>query len=131
MPINPLSLEEAAKLRGNASPEAKQRAANGLYGLIVNGSGFADAVGRRIIVTEVCINKKAEEPQKSEAKVVCEITVNEDMINVAGNIHGGCSAFLVDVCSTLAFAALNESGAMGVSQAINMLYHAPARIFGT
>ena len=67
-------------------------------------------------VVEISLNRKAEEEKKLEARLVVELDVTEgqyihpiqmlkklfivfvlDMLNGAGNIHGGCSAFLVDV----------------------------------
>ena len=57
-------------------------------------------------------------------------TLFVDMINGGGNIHGGCSAFLVDVCSSLSLSALSlvteGKEYLSVSQAINMIYHSPA-----
>lgn len=47
-----------------------------------------------------------------------------DMVNAGGSMHGGCSAYLVDICTSLALAAAGKPGT--VSQAIDMVYHAPA-----
>jgi acyl-coenzyme A thioesterase 13 len=67
-------------------------------------------------VVKILLNKKAEEEKKLEARLVVELDVMEgqyiysiqmpnsllfivfvlNMLNGAGNIHGGCSAFLVD-----------------------------------
>ena len=46
------------------------------------------------------------------------------MVNAGGSMHGGCSAYLVDICTSLALAAAGKPGT--VSQAIDMVYHAPA-----
>ncbi|KAI0053807.1 Thioesterase/thiol ester dehydrase-isomerase, partial [Auriscalpium vulgare] len=82
----------------------------------------------RVSITEVSLNPMAEEPSKFEARVVCELFVEEDMLNISGNMHGGCAAYLVDICSTLPIAAYNADGRSGVSQIINMIYHAPAKL---
>ncbi|KAF8644452.1 hypothetical protein AX16_008451 [Volvariella volvacea WC 439] len=91
---------------------------------------FGDSIVKRLMTTEVSINQKAEEPKKLEGRVVCEITVDEDMINGAGNVHGGCLAFLIDACSTLSLTALRASQTgvpfYGVSQSLNIVYHSPA-----
>ncbi|TFY67510.1 hypothetical protein EVG20_g3923 [Dentipellis fragilis] len=119
---------DPTKVAGNASPEAKQRVARGYAIIARKTSGFSAPIAERLRLVEVDVRGKAEEPSREEARVVCETEVAEDMVNIAGNMHGGCSAFLVDVCSSTPFAALSPDGAMGVSQAINMVYHAPARL---
>ncbi|KAK0491594.1 hypothetical protein IW261DRAFT_1438465 [Armillaria novae-zelandiae] len=51
------------------------------------------------------------------------------MVNGAMTIHGGCSAYLVDICSTLAIIVYTLSSGRPVntvSQSINMTYHSPA-----
>ena len=78
---------------------------------------FAKAIELRLKLTELSILSKADEPNKLEGKAVLEIDVAEgtvtkhcnplsttnplhsllDMVNLAGNIHGGCSAYLIDV----------------------------------
>ncbi|KAI0034591.1 HotDog domain-containing protein, partial [Vararia minispora EC-137] len=50
--------------------------------------------------------------------------VKTDMLNGGGNMQGGCTAFLIDVCSSLGLAAAGRPET--VSQAINISYHAPA-----
>ncbi|EDR12638.1 uncharacterized protein LACBIDRAFT_292681 [Laccaria bicolor S238N-H82] len=93
---------------------------------------FGDSIQTRMVVTEISINNKAEEPKKVEGRVVLELDVAEDMLNGGGNIHGGCSAFLIDVCSTLALTALNlaTTGELSpsVSQSLNIVYHSPASL---
>ncbi|KAF9449045.1 hypothetical protein P691DRAFT_728616 [Macrolepiota fuliginosa MF-IS2] len=91
---------------------------------------FGDAIVDRLVCTEISLYAKPEEPRKVEAKVVIETTVEEDMLNGGGKIHGGCSALLIDMCSTLALTALsmnaNGESIMSVSQALNVVYHSPA-----
>ncbi|KAF8163831.1 HotDog domain-containing protein [Crassisporium funariophilum] len=93
---------------------------------------FGESIQRRLKVTEISVNKKPEEDKKLEGRVVMELDVEEDMLNGGGNIHGGCSAFLVDVCSTLALAALSleSNGDLypSVSQSLNIVYHSPAQM---
>ncbi|KAH8108368.1 HotDog domain-containing protein [Phellopilus nigrolimitatus] len=119
-------------IAGNASDEIKQHLAGILFTFMGRGKGFADAIGGRVKIIEVNIQEKAEEPQKREGKVVCEIDVEDDMVNGGGNVHGGCSAYLIDLCSSLPICALGmasgRSGIGGVSQAINVVYHSPARV---
>ncbi|EPQ58891.1 hypothetical protein GLOTRDRAFT_54445 [Gloeophyllum trabeum ATCC 11539] len=128
-----VSLEDASKIPGNVSPEVKQAAASWLnlfFSRNADTPAFADSVGKRLKLTEVSINPKADEPGKTECKVVCEITVSSDMLNGLGSLHGGCSAYLIDDCSSLPLAAYSlvtgGTGSPGVSQSLNVVYHAPA-----
>lgn len=74
---------DISKIAGNGSDELKQllgdigeffhtRRAAGM-----STSGFGEAIQRRLRVTEISINKKAEEERKTEARVVMEIEVHE------------------------------------------------------
>ncbi|KAJ3506836.1 hypothetical protein NLJ89_g6644 [Agrocybe chaxingu] len=84
---------------------------------------------------------KPEDEKKKEAKLVVEVDVTEDMLNGGGSIHGGCSAFLVDLCTAIALSALSleTKGELYpcISQSINLIYHSPAglgdklRLFNT
>ncbi|KAF8076882.1 HotDog domain-containing protein [Lyophyllum atratum] len=91
---------------------------------------FGDSIIRRLAVTEISVEKNKEEPERLEGRVVCEVTVEEDMINGTGSVQGGCSAFLIDVCSSMALMALrmtNTGKIYGsVSQSLNVVYHSPA-----
>ncbi|KAF8588084.1 hypothetical protein K439DRAFT_703312 [Ramaria rubella] len=112
-------------VKGNATQEVKELAAKLATFRVDDRRGFADSVGARLRVTEVDIRPKQTALRKEEAVVVCEVDVLEDMVNGGGNMHGGCSAYLIDVCTSLPLGVLLKS-APGVSQAINMIYHAPA-----
>jgi len=68
-----------------------------------------------------------------EGRVVVELTVNGDMVNAADNMHGGCTAYLVDICTTMALSAFQLSSGMdgigmNVSQTLNIIYHSPAAL---
>jgi len=91
---------------------------------------FGDAICERLRVTEISILEKPDEPSKLEGRIVIETEVSEDMLNGGGHIHGGCSAFLIDMCSSLAITVLSL-GTTGkplpsVSQSLNVVYHSPA-----
>ncbi|KAF8871375.1 HotDog domain-containing protein [Gymnopilus junonius] len=127
------STVDISRIAGNASDDIKR-----FLGIILTSPrkerspAFAESIQRRLKVTEVSINKKAEEERKTEARVVLELEVSEDMLNGGGNIHGGCSAFLVDTCSTLALIALGMANtgefSPSVSQSLNIVYHSPAQL---
>ncbi|KAJ7631962.1 HotDog domain-containing protein [Mycena polygramma] len=89
--------------------------------------GFGDSIIRNLVVTHASVEKKAEEPLKEQGRVVCELVVTEDMLNGGGNVHGGCSAFLIDVCSTLCLLAF-QAPINTVSQSLNIVYHSPATV---
>lgn len=55
----------------------------------------------------------------SPGKVVCEMRVNEEHTNRGGTLHGGLTATLVDVISTVAIMN-SERGAPGVSVDMNI-----------
>lgn len=55
----------------------------------------------------------------SQGKVVCEMQVKEEHTNRGGTLHGGLTATLVDVVSTLAIMN-SERGAPGVSVDMNI-----------
>lgn len=55
----------------------------------------------------------------SPGKVVCEMRVEEEHTNKLGTLHGGLTATLVDVISTLAIMN-SERGAPGVSVDMNI-----------
>jgi len=68
-----------------------------------------------------------------EGRVVLELIVDEDMLNILGSMHGGCSAYLVDICTTMAISAFRHSSMDGnrglnVSQTLNIIYHSPAAL---
>ncbi|TEB32209.1 hypothetical protein FA13DRAFT_1731965 [Coprinellus micaceus] len=128
---------DASKIAGNAPLHVKQTLGNPikwLEGLVApefkNANFFGKAIYARLRVTEISVDKKVDEESKLEGRVIVETVVEEDMLNGGGNIHGGCSAFLVDMCSAMSLNALSLAttgkGNRSVSQAINMIYHSPA-----
>ncbi|XP_053719811.1 acyl-coenzyme A thioesterase 13 [Synchiropus splendidus] len=60
-------------------------------------------------------------------KVVCEMRVEEEHTNRGGTMHGGLTATLVDVISTLAIMN-SERGAPGVSVDLNVTYMSAAKL---
>ncbi|XP_068093088.1 acyl-coenzyme A thioesterase 13 isoform X2 [Hyperolius riggenbachi] len=63
----------------------------------------------------------------SPGKLVCELQVAEEHTNRGGTLHGGLTATLVDIVSTVAL--LNtERGAPGVSVDMNITYMNAAKI---
>ncbi|KAH9998286.1 HotDog domain-containing protein [Russula vinacea] len=111
-------------IKGNLPPKVKHMLDSVLHELMARPNVFGAAIGERIVITEASTVPKAEESSRSEARVVCEVTVAEDMLNPEGSLHGGCAAFLIDACTTLVFLAAARCA--GVSATMNIVYHAPA-----
>ncbi|KAI5887727.1 uncharacterized protein SCHCODRAFT_02705063 [Schizophyllum commune H4-8] len=101
---------------------------------------FGSTIRDDLRVTEVSIVQSPSEQPK--ARVVCEVRVWEDMVDIVDSMHGGCTAFLIDEISALAVVILamhngQEAPSAGVSQTIDTVFHAAAplgtalRIVGT
>ncbi|KAI0068495.1 hypothetical protein BV25DRAFT_876 [Artomyces pyxidatus] len=116
--------QNAADIAGTAPDEAKQRVADTI--VYVGGVGFAATLPGKLRLKDVSIGRNAEEPSKKEARVVCEVIVDEDMLNVNRVMHGACMAFFIDICGTLPMIAL--PGLSGVSLNLNVSCHAPAKL---
>ncbi|KAI0747408.1 hypothetical protein C8Q74DRAFT_1320559 [Fomes fomentarius] len=92
------------------------------------GGHFADSVWKQLELTEVEVSPR-EKDGKLQSRVTYTTTVSEDMLNLAGIMHGGCAVFLIDLCSSLAVITLAHASGKAphyVSQAINTTFHAPA-----
>uniref|UniRef100_A0AC35U9L3 4HBT domain-containing protein n=2 Tax=Rhabditophanes sp. KR3021 TaxID=114890 RepID=A0AC35U9L3_9BILA len=62
-----------------------------------------------------------------EGKVRVEVDVTEELTNPFGSLHGGCSATLIDIVTTLALIA-HPKCAPGVSVDLHVSYLAGAKI---
>jgi acyl-coenzyme A thioesterase 13 len=87
---------------------------------------FGESVGKKIRITDVSVEPFG---RGRKATVVCELTVVRDMLNGGLILHGGCSAYLIDVCSSLPLVAASDGKHWvtgGLSQSLNINYHSPA-----
>ncbi|EMD37180.1 hypothetical protein CERSUDRAFT_115092 [Gelatoporia subvermispora B] len=118
---------DASSISGNAPDYVKQVTLSTLHVYGVGPKGcFGASVGDKIRIVEVNIEKRG---RRQESSAVCEVTVTEDMLNSAGVMHGGCVGYLVDLCAAVPLVALGvakKSNGAGVTQALNILFHAPA-----
>ncbi|KAM9383783.1 acyl-coenzyme A thioesterase 13 [Pholidichthys leucotaenia] len=71
--------------------------------------------------------RKVDVLSASPGKLVCELRVDEEHINRGGTLHGGLTATLVDVISTVAIMS-SERGAPGVSVDMNITYMNAAKL---
>ncbi|KAI0355122.1 hypothetical protein OH77DRAFT_1480492 [Trametes cingulata] len=122
--------EDTVRFEGDFS--AKQRSAILKFAdIILRGRGqFAQPTGSRLEMTEVAVYQRKED-DKTQIRMVFEIDMGEDMLNSAANLHGGCSMYMIDVCSSIALVALGIAThryANFVSQAITTVFHAPATL---
>ncbi|KAJ7590281.1 HotDog domain-containing protein [Mycena floridula] len=137
MPSPSKSLQEDSYcISGNAPSSMKSALMKTLQ--LHKIDGFAPDVAEELVLEEVSLldnndgylEGSAPSSSKQEARVVLRTTVTDLMANVGGSIHGGCSAYLIDICSTLALIALGiaRTGKPGltVSQTLNVVYHSPA-----
>ncbi|GAA6025040.1 hypothetical protein JCM11491_002002 [Sporobolomyces phaffii] len=100
----------------------------------LSSAGFSRAIAKRIHLDQVDVSgveldgPDDTKPTRSAQSVVsCTVTVEQDMCNVSGNLHGGCGAWLVDHCSSLALLALSGGDdhrwtTSGVSTNLNLNY---------
>ncbi|KZS91315.1 hypothetical protein SISNIDRAFT_487635 [Sistotremastrum niveocremeum HHB9708] len=125
---------DISSIKGNAPDAIKTHIAGILFFFIFHKESFAHSVGKRIKVVEAdaedpssgesAIKGTNEAPSRRRATVICECTVEQDMVNGAGNMHGGCTGYLMA-------ATKNKDGSYGtsgVSQSLNIVYHAPAPV---
>ncbi|KAG2073637.1 hypothetical protein BDR04DRAFT_1094594 [Suillus decipiens] len=137
--MKPGSDIDASQVEGNASPDIKHSLLAALQYMQLSHvsqstskslGSFEAEFASRLQLTEVSILSKTEEPEKLEGRVVLQATVDEGMLNGAENMHGGCTATMIDICSTMPIFVLTASttghGVFGVSQSLNIVYHSPA-----
>jgi hypothetical protein len=71
------SLAAARHIRGNLPAQVKHTLETVLHKVMSRSPVFGSSIGERIVITEASIVPKAEEPSRTEARVVCEVTVGE------------------------------------------------------
>jgi len=90
---------------------------------------FGCKVGKEVRFVEVSVNKKLERQGRLEATTIAEVVVTKHMLNGAKMLHGGCVAYLLDVCCSTPLVVLGliqGVNGVGVTQAMNVLFHSPA-----
>ncbi|KAI0800037.1 HotDog domain-containing protein [Fomes fomentarius] len=120
---------DASEVTGNAPHHVKQLTLNtlGAYG-VGNEDCFAHIVGRRIRIIHIEIEQKGD---KSEVTVLADVQATRGMLNGAGTVHGGCLCYLIDNCASfplVALGILRNTNGVGVTQSMNVLFHAPASL---
>ncbi|KAI0340838.1 hypothetical protein BDW22DRAFT_1430503 [Trametopsis cervina] len=120
------SLREA---RGSASPEAKQ-AVGKWYGSRGTESQFIYPILSRMEATDVDVTELEDVPGKTQGRIVFEMDVQSDMCNALLAMHGGCTAALIDICTSLTVSLVafyvSPATKSHVSLVLNTTYHSPA-----
>lgn len=71
--------QDVSHITGNVSDEVKQAYGNPADVFLRRGSkpSFGESILKRMVVTEISVEKKVEEPQKLEGRFVCELTIED------------------------------------------------------
>ncbi|KAF5368184.1 hypothetical protein D9757_011301 [Collybiopsis confluens] len=133
----------AHNMRGNLSTEMKDQNERFFRHFVgTPQTSFGADIGKHLNLVqcdvflpggEASLEGKSEEEKKkikanAESQTVLEIEVNKDMCNIYGTLHGGCAAYLVDLCSSTAivcYGLYNGTDGTGVSTSMNLQWHRP------
>lgn len=147
---------DASQIQGNVSAHVKQLILNTfiVYGA-GDEQCFGHHVAKAVKFVDISAYDSKEKHGRMEAVTIAEVVVNKSkcwgwlcahtggvrvvfvlttvspqgMLNGAGMLHGGCLAFLIDNCCSTPLVALgliqNVNG-VGVTQAMNVIFHSPA-----
>ncbi|KAF9078671.1 HotDog domain-containing protein [Rhodocollybia butyracea] len=128
--IDPASLPnhgDISSVSGNAPDYVKQLNYNTYYSYGVGAEdSFGHKVGKEVKFVDVSIDRKLERQGRLESTTTAEVTVNKHMLNGAGMLHGGCVAYLIDNTPLVVLGLVNNVNGVGVTQAMNVLFHSPA-----
>ena len=67
----------ATHIKGNLPPNVKQMLDTVMHEIMARPNVYNASVGERVSIIEATIVPKAEESTRTEARVVCEVTVTE------------------------------------------------------
>lgn len=74
---NDASSSDSSRIKGNLPPKVKQMLDTVMHEIMARPNVFGASIGERVVITEASIIPKTEEPSRTEARVVCEVTVTE------------------------------------------------------
>ena len=78
--MSPSSLGAATAdnhIKGNLPPSVKQMLDTVMHEVMARPNVYGASIGERVTITEASIVPKTEESTRTEARVVCEVTVTE------------------------------------------------------
>ncbi|KAK0491592.1 hypothetical protein IW261DRAFT_97845 [Armillaria novae-zelandiae] len=121
------------KVTGNAPEDVKQCLR--VFLAVGQTKGFGHQILSRLSISHVALDASPEQRARDQSKIVCSLAVTEDMLDtMPGTLHGSCSAFMVDTCSSLGLiayvlcktTACNWDKIYTISQTLDVVYHSPA-----
>ncbi|KAF9647107.1 Thioesterase/thiol ester dehydrase-isomerase [Thelephora ganbajun] len=134
-------LGDLSLIRGNAPASVKRLVKNVFDAYGVGKAGcFASSVGESVRLVEVSAKGyrqplgPVEPKERVEASTVAEVVISPEMLNRAGILHGGCIAYLIDICCATPLVVLGHvqgKNGLGVTQNMNISYHAPVSLGAT
>jgi hypothetical protein len=81
--MGPPSLGAAAaadsRIKGNLPPNVKHMLETVMHDVMARPNVYGASIGERVSIAEASLVSKAEESTRSEARVVCEVTVTEGL----------------------------------------------------
>jgi len=121
----------ADSLEGNLDRAAKERMWRVWTNVAAgpNSGLFAKPVKPLLKFVEANIFDHPDSKSGQNKKTVVTIhttVVTEEFLNAGGFMHGACTAFLVDLCTTAAITGLHSEHGSTVSLNLDITYHAPA-----
>ncbi|KAJ7016556.1 HotDog domain-containing protein [Mycena alexandri] len=133
LPNDPASASALSSITGNVPSYIKQLMCNTFYayGVGSHDDSFGYAVGRAVRFVEMRVEYPEERGGRMEAVTVQEVGVTKHMLNGAGMLHGGCVTYLIDNCAScplVVLGLLTGTNGVGVTQGMNVLFHAPAGV---
>ncbi|KAK0443919.1 uncharacterized protein EV420DRAFT_1014829 [Desarmillaria tabescens] len=126
-------IKEHPEVTGNAPDDVKQ--CQRVFLAVGQTKGFAHQILSGLSISHVSLDPSPEQYTRDQSKVTCSLTVTEDMLDaIPGCLHGGCSAFIIDACSTLGLVAYvlckttscDWDKIYTISQTLDVVYHSPA-----
>ncbi|KAF9065461.1 hypothetical protein BDP27DRAFT_1269323 [Rhodocollybia butyracea] len=89
-------------------------------------TSFGADIGKNIRMVRADVFVPAK--KSAETQTICEVEVTKDMCNIYGTLHGGCAAYLIDLCSStsvVCYGIYNGTDGTGVSASMNIQWHRP------
>ncbi|TFK86283.1 hypothetical protein K466DRAFT_646481 [Polyporus arcularius HHB13444] len=138
-PAAPAPNDDPSKVKSNIAEDNVRLCQNVLAYHIAHHPDsrvFGHEQASGLTMTEVTVNPrgagkegKNPRPDDFEAVTVCELTVQEGMLNVHGTLAGPCAMLVIDLATfapLFALSALTGVDASGFSTSMNIVWHAPA-----
>ncbi|KAK0243392.1 hypothetical protein EDD85DRAFT_326173 [Armillaria nabsnona] len=126
-------IKENPEVTGNAPEDVKQCLS--VFLAVGQTKGFGHQILSRLSISHVSLDASPEQRTRDQSKVICSLAVTEDMLDtLPGSLHGGCSAFMIDTCSSLGLIAYvlckttscTWDKIYTVSHTLDVVYHSPA-----